>query len=441
MPSFTQLILSLIIGVLVIIILTAKFKVHAFFALMIACFITGIGVQMPVADIVNATKDGFGNIMRSLAFIIVLGTTLGVLLEHSGSTKVMAAFILKLTGEHKAALAMSITGFIVGLPIFCDSGFIVLSGLNKSLAKRTGIPIAITGISLGTGLLAVHCLIPPHPGAAAAAGVVGVDVGKLMLAGIAIGVVPMLVAHWWSKYAGKKTMTQIDDDELLPGTQQHLPSTLQAFMPVVIPVILIAVKSLLAIENNRGIAVNIFSVLGDPVIALSVGVLLVLINNKHWNKNIISKLLTEAVEKSGSILVIIGAGGAFGAVLTATKLGSHLSDSASLSSMGILVPFIITCILKTAQGSSTVAIITAAPIVAPLLASLHLNNDNGRLLCVLAMGAGSMMISHVNDAYFWVIAKFTGIDMRTMLKVYSTATVLMGLVTMLIIYILSLIIL
>ncbi len=438
MPSFTQSILFLLVSILAIILLNAKFKVHAFFALMIACFITGIGVQMPVVDIISAMKDGFGNIMRSLAFIIVLGTTLGVMLEHTGSTKVMAAFILKITGERNAALAMSITGFIVGLPVFCDSGFVVLSGLNKSLAKRTGVPIAVTGISLGTGLLAIHCLIPPHPGAAAAAGIVNVDVGKLMLAGIAIGIVPMLTAHWWAKYAGKNTVTVIEE-ESLPASETYLPSTLQSFMPIVVPVVLIAVKSLLIVENITSMTANIFNVMGDPVIALSIGVLLAFVSGRHWNKNIISKLLSEGVEKSGSILVIIGAGGAFGAVLIATKLGDHLSDSTSLSSLGILLPFLITCILKTAQGSSTVAIITAAPIVAPLLQSMHLNSDNGRLLCVLSMGAGSMMVSHVNDAYFWVIAKFTGIEMRVMLKVYTVASILMGIVTMLIVYLLSLI--
>ena len=438
MPSFTQSILFLLVSILAIILLNAKFKVHAFFALMIACFITGIGVQMPVVDIISAMKDGFGNIMRSLAFIIVLGTTLGVMLEHTGSTKVMAAFILKITGERNAALAMSITGFIVGLPVFCDSGFVVLSGLNKSLAKRTGVPIAVTGISLGTGLLAIHCLIPPHPGAAAAAGIVNVDVGKLMLAGIAIGIVPMLTAHWWAKYAGKNTFTVVEE-ESLPASETYLPSTLQSFMPIVVPVVLIAVKSLLIVENITSMTANIFNVMGDPVIALSIGVLLAFVSGRHWNKNIISKLLSEGVEKSGSILVIIGAGGAFGAVLIATKLGDHLSDSTSLSSLGILLPFLITCILKTAQGSSTVAIITAAPIVAPLLQSMHLNSDNGRLLCVLSMGAGSMMVSHVNDAYFWVIAKFTGIEMRVMLKVYTVASILMGIVTMLIVYLLSLI--
>jgi GntP family gluconate:H+ symporter len=440
MPSFSQSIIFLCVGIAVIILLTAKFRVHAFFALMIACFVTGFGLQMHAADILNAMKDGFGNIMRSLAFIIVLGTTLGVLLEHTGSTKVMAAFILKKTGERNAALAMSITGFIVGLPIFCDSGFIVLSGLNKSLAKRTGIPLAVTSASLATGLLAVHCLIPPHPGVAAAAGVINADVGKLMLTGIAVALPAMLVGFWWAKFAGKNIKTDIEEERLSEAAA-HLPSTLKAFLPVIVPVVLIAIKSFFSVENISNGLMNIASVLGDPVIALSIGVVLAFINIKHFKKDIIGKLLTESVEKAGSILVIIGAGGAFGAVLAATKLSDHFTHATSLGSIGIFFPFLVTFILKTAQGSSTVAIITAASIIQPLLTVLHLESDWGKLLCVLSMGAGSMMISHVNDAYFWVITKFSGLDMRTVLKVYSVATLFMGLISITIIYFLSLLLL
>lgn len=440
MPSFIQSILFLIIGIAVIILLTAKYHVHAFFALMIACFVTGLGVQMHVADILNAMKDGFGSIMRSLGFIIVLGTTLGVLLEHTGSTRVMASYILKKTGEHNTALALSITGFIIGLPVFCDSGFIVLSGLNKSIAKKTGVSIATTTASLATGLLSVHCLIPPHPGASAAASVINVDIGKLMLAGIIVALPAMFIANWWARYAGKNIQVAIEEDSL-PDLSNQLPSTLRSFLPVIIPVLLIAIKSFLIVENNNGTIGNIFFVLGYPEIALTIGVLLVCINIRGWHKNIMSKLFSESVEKAGSILVIIGAGGAFGAVLTATKIGDHFSQFTSLGSVGILFPFLVTFVLKTAQGSSTVAIITAASIIQPLLPALHLQTDTGRLLCVLSMGAGSMMISHVNDAYFWVITKFAGLNMRTVLKVYSVATLFMGLITLITVYLLSLIIL
>lgn len=438
--GFTQLIICLIAGIAVIVLLTAKYHIHAFFALLIACFVVGLGVQMPFEDIMNAVKDGFGNIMRSLGLIIVLGTTLGVLLEHTGSTRVMANFILKIVGEKNASLALSLTGFIVGMPIFCDSGFIVLSGINKSVARRAGISVVITSVALSTGLYAVHCLIPPHPGAASAAGIINVDFGRLILTGIIAALPAMVVGNIWARFAGKKTNFIEAEEEIVTTATAKLPSVMQAFLPVIIPIILIALKSFFALEKNEANIAQIFSILGEPVIALATGVLLAFNCNRAWTKAIISKQLQEAAEKAGGILVIIGAGGAFGAVLAATKIGEHFSNVLPLGSLGILFPFLITFILKTAQGSSTVAIITAASIVQPLLPALGLQSDTGRLLCVLSMGAGSMMISHANDAYFWVIAKFSGIDMKSMLKVYSTATAFMGLITLLTIYVLSFII-
>lgn len=398
-------------------------------------------MQMPVADILATIKNGFGHIMQSLGLIIVLGTTLGVLLEHSGCTRVMAGFILKKTGEKKAPLAISITGFIVGLPVFCDSGYIVLSGLNQSLAKRTGISVAIMAVSLATGLYAVHCLLPPHPGAAAAAVTVGVDFGKLIAIGIAVAIPGMMAGYLWARYAGKKIAhVAAEKEHVIDHTAA--PPVFMSFLPVMVPVLLIAVNSFFALEKNGGNAAHkIFAVLGEPAIALAVGVLLVFTSVRSWTIQTISRQLQEGAEKAGGILVIIGAGGAFGAVLAATKIGEHFGQSLNLGSMGIFFPFLLAFILKTAQGSSTVAIITAASIIQPLLPALGLNSDNGRLLAVLSMGAGSMMISHANDAYFWVISKFSALEMRPMLKVYSIATLWMGLVTLLVVYILSLLLL
>ena len=440
-PSFLQSSFFLFLGIAVIVLLTAKFRVHAFFALLLASFITGLGVQMPAAEIITTIEDGFGRIMRSLALIILLGTTLGVLLEHTGSTRVMASAILKRTGQRNAALAMSLTGFIVGMPIFCDSGYIVLNGLNKSLAKRTGISIAVMSVSLATGLLSVHCLIPPHPGATAAAGVIGVDIGQLIMYGILAAIPAMLIGFWWATHAGKTTPPITIDEEIFPAAQGHPPSTIKAFLPVIVPIMLIAVRSFLVIGSQDSGWLKIFSLAGDPVIALSIGILLAFASIPNWKKNTVSKLLSEGAEKAGGILIIIGAGGAFGAVLAATKIGDHFSQAVSLGSLGLLFPFLLTSVLKTAQGSSTVAIITAASIIQPLLHPLGLDSEHGKLICVLSMGAGSMMISHSNDAYFWVISKFSGLDIRTMLKVYSIATLLMGLTTLLMVYILSLLLL
>jgi GntP family gluconate:H+ symporter len=440
--SFAQVMIFLVMGIGIIILLTAVFRIHAFFALLIACFVVGLGVQMPVANIITVTKQGFGNIMNSLGFIIVLGTTLGVVLEHTGSTKVMATYILKRIGEKQAPLAMSITGFIVGLPIFCDSGYIVLSGLNKSLCRRTGISVIIMSVSLATGLYSVHCLIPPHPGAAAAASTIGVDYGKLILIGISVAIPAMLVGYIWARYAGRKIKNEAPADVPVTNLTTNAPSVLLSFLPVLIPIVLIGIKSFLAIETGKTIPawLQVFMVAGDPVIALAIGIILAFCAVRTWNKTVVGKLLQEAAEKAGGILVIIGAGGAFGAILAATQVGQHVSNAVNLQALGILFPFLLTAILKTAQGSSTVAIITASSIIQPLLPALGLHSEMGRLLAVLSMGAGSMTLSHANDAYFWVIAKFSGLDMRSMLQVYTMATLLMGLTTLGVVYILSLVI-
>jgi GntP family gluconate:H+ symporter len=442
--SFGYILVCLLTGIAVIVLLTAKYKVHPFFALVISGLMVGLGVGLTLEQVITFMKDGFGKILSSLGLIIVLGTTLGILLEHTGSTKVMASFILKKVGDRFASLAMSITGFIVGLPIFCDSGFIVLSGFNKSVAKQTGISMIIMSVCLATGLYSVHCLIPPHPGAAAAAGIIGVDFGQLILTGIIVAI-PALTAGWiWANFAGKKLTHSSNKEENLVAAEENerLPSEFKAFLPVIVPIILIAIKSFITTDQalDEGFF-TVFVSLGDPVIALSIGVLLAFNCKRGWTKNMVSALLQDGAEKAGSILVIIGAGGAFGAILAATRIGEHFSKSPSLASLGILFPFLLTFILKTAQGSSTVAIVTAASIVHPLLSALGLTTEPGRLLCVLSMGAGSMMISHANDAYFWVIARFSGLEMAAMLKVYSVATVIMGLVSFISVYLLSLLLL
>ena len=435
--SLPYVLTLLVAGITLIVILSTKYKVPAFFSLFLACLLVGLGIKMPLSDLITAVKDGFGNILKNLGLIIVLGTALGLLLEYTGSTTVMANFLLKKLGNRFAPLAMSITGFIVGLPIFCDSGYIVLSGLNRSMAKRTGISIATMSVSLATGLLSVHCLVPPHPGASAAAATIGVDFGKLILIGSIAAIPAMIVGNLWANYAGRNAPDRIIDD-IIEIEASEGPSLTKACLPVFVPIILIAIRSFL----TKGIGgypgwVSILFSLGDPVIALSIGVLLAFNCKRGWHKNELSKILQESIEKAGGILVVIGMGGAFGAILMATKLGEHLSQSMALGSMGIFFPFLLTSVLKTAQGSSTVAIITASSLVLPLLPALGLDTETGKLLCVLSMGAGSMMISHANDAYFWVISKFSGLEMKTMLKVYSVSTIFMGLTTLAMIYVLS----
>lgn len=439
--SFSQVIISLLAGIVVIILLTVRFRLHPFFALLLACFVTGLIIGLPVMEIVELIKKGFGDILSKLTLIIVLGTSIGVLLEKNGSTQVMANAILKLVGIKRSSLALSVTGFIVGLPIFCDSGYIVLNGINQSLTARTRFTVAQMSISLAAGLYAVHCLIPPHPGASAAAGTLAVDFGKLILWGIAVAVPVMLVGHWWALYAGKDKQQSVDSKTELPAPLQQAPSALAAFLPVIVPILLMTIKSIVSLEKGSdSLLGKIISVWGDPIFALATGVVLAILITKTNKKEIISQL-GASVEKAAAILIIIAAGAAFGAVLSATQIGEHFSKAIDLKAVGIWFPFLLTAIIKTAQGSSTVAIVTASSIVLPLLNSLGLESDNAQLLAVLSMGAGSMMISHTNDAYFWVISKFSGIDIKTMLRVHSLASLWMGLTAMLVVYIISLIIL
>jgi len=309
--------------------------------------------------------------------------------------------------------------------------------LNRSMAKRTGISIATMSVSLATGLVSVHCMVPPHPGASAAAATIGVDFGKLILIGALASIPAMLIGNWWANYAGRNAPDKIAEDVTDDGPG-HGPTLLKACLPVFVPIILIAIRSFLTkgIAGDPGWIKGVFA-FGDPVVALLIGVLLAFNCKRGWHKNELSKILQDSVEKAGGVLVVIGMGGAFGAILTATKLGDHLSQSMALGTMGLFFPFLLTAVLKTAQGSSTVAIITASSLVLPLLHALGLDTENGKLFCVLSMGAGSMTVSHTNDAYFWVISRFSGISMKTMLKVYTVSTLFMGIITLVTVYILS----
>jgi GntP family gluconate:H+ symporter len=434
MASLWQILISLVLAIVLISVLTARFRLHPFFVLLLAAFLVGIGVQMPPLQILSVLKDGFGSIMKSLGFIIVLGTTLGLILEKTGSTTTMAHFILRRTGEKKAPLAMMLSGFVVGLPVFCDSGFIVLSGLNQSLSRRARVPLAVMSVSLASGLYSVHCLIPPHPGATAAAVTMGAELGKLIGYGLVIALPTAAVGYWWAKWSGRNELSPVMAEEQVPNEKR--PSVPMAFLPVVVPVFLIALRSFLSLEEAVLGWQTALSFLGEPVIALTIGILLAALPLFSQKDRSIAPFLREAVEKAGSILVIIGAGGAFGAVLAATNLGTHFVHL-PLANLGLMFPFLLTVVLKTAQGSSTVAIITAASIVKPLLPALGLLGPDGALLSVLSMGAGSMMISHSNDAYFWVISQFSGLDIRTMLRCYTVASMLMGVTAFLLVCLLS----
>ncbi len=437
------LILILLLSIVFIIFMTGKMKMHAFFVLILAALGVGISAGLEPALIISSLKQGFGDTLGSIGIVIVVGTSLGVVLEKTGAALSMADFILKRVGEKNSSLAMSITGLIFGIPIFCDSGFVVLSPLNRSLALRSRTSITIMAVSLASSLFTIHCLIPPHPGATAAAGILGVDLGKLMLAGILISIPTAVIGYLWANTIGRK-FNDNGSDLNYPNedytVNNNLPNPYLSFVPIIFPIILIALKSilLLFVDGSDGeFLFNTIIFLGDPSIALMVGLAISLSLISSWDKNLLEDWLDMGVKNAGSILAITAAGGAFGSILKATGIGVSIGNILAPLNLGILLPFLIAAGLKTAQGSSTVAIITTSSLIVPLLPELNLNLDWGPVLTVLSMGAGSMVVSHTNDSYFWVVTKFSDIKMQTSLKVFTTATLLMGLGAEIIIFGLS----
>jgi gluconate:H+ symporter, GntP family len=421
-------------AIIAIILLSAKYKYNTFFVLLVVAITVGFAAGFDGEKVISLMKKGFGATLEKIGLLIILGTTLGTLLNKSNATLSLANFILKKTGEKNTPLAVTLIGFLIGLPIFCDSGFIVLIGLVLSLTQRTKGMHVLLVVCLATSLYAVHCLVPPHPGISAAAGTLKVDLGKAMLLGSILSIPPAIAAFFWAKFIGKKYInfnTQLID--IQPITTENLPSPLLSILPIIVPIFLIAVKSLVLLnpEIFNPSVLSIIKFLGEPVAALCVGIVLSFFCFKKINKADMNTMLEQSIEKSGHILAIIAIGGAFGEIIKGMDLGKVFGESLSGSGLGLLIPFALAVIFKTAQGSSTVAIISTASIIEPLLPALGFNTEGGRLLALMSMGAGSMSISHANDAYFWVISKFGEMDTRTTLRAYSSASFLMGVVAFL----------
>ena len=433
------LIFLLVASISFIVWATAYMKLNAFFALALAALLVGVLSGLPLPSIVSTLKVGFGHTMEKIGLLIILGTTLGLILEKTGATTSMANAILKLVNENNAPAAIALTGFVIGFPIFCDSGFIILSGLNHSLVKKTKHSMPVMAAALATSLYAVHCLVPPHPGITAAVGTVGGDLGMVMLWGIILAAPVALIGYFWSIWQGKGISHAYIEQEEVQIAVDTLPSATLSFLPVFLPIALIAFKSIVFLFVSKALAEQSFSLqfiafIGEPVMALAIGIVFsLLLIQKKYRKDL-SHWLTDGVEKAGMILAIIAAGGMFGEMLQATGIGKNLGELLSGYALGIFFPFVITAILKTAQGSSTVAIITASSLITPMLVNLGLTTPMDITLTILSMGAGSMMISHANDAYFWVISRFSNLETSATLKVYSTATLAMAFTAQIIIW-------
>jgi GntP family gluconate:H+ symporter len=433
-----------VISIVLIIILTTKLKLHAFIALFIVSLLLAFAA-LPAGTIIKTIKDGFGSTMGSIGFLIILGAIIGIILDRTGGTLSIAGYILSKTGEKKSAVALAITGFMTGLPIFCDSGFIILSGLAKSFSRKSAVAMPFMATVLACSLYSVHCLIPPHPGALAAAGMINVNIGYLIMIGILFAVPGALAAYFWSRWMTRKEDVRqlVENESAVSLFAEELPPVFLSFLPIIVPLLLITIKSLAGLvdKTGEGLVSKIFYFPGEPVIALFIGVIFALFLLKKKTISEMNSLFSDAILKAGPILIITAAGGMFGMVIKSTGVGETLGKLLTGTSIGLLVPFLIAVVMKTAQGSSTVAIITTASFITPMLPMLGLDTEWGKLLTMLAMGSGSMIASHANDSYFWVVINFGEIKVDDALKVYTSSTIIMGVVVFACIWVFSLFVL
>ena len=437
----------LLITIILIAVSISRWKLHPFLVLLLACLLIGYSSGMKSDDIINKITSGFGGTLASIGIVIALGTIIGTYLEKSGGAQALASFILKKVGDSRSTLAMSITGFIVSIPVFCDSGFVILSPLNKALSSKTGIQLVVLAIALATGLYATHVFVPPTPGPLAAAAALHADVGLIILYGIVVAIPVTFAGYLWANYYCNKY--QVEFEKLPEKPVEKIPAAHYAFTPLLVPIILISLKSISdypAHPFGNGLVYNIFTFIGHPVIALLIGVFLSFQLHSQYKKTSVEKegntkfnWIASSLKEAGTIILITGAGGSFGSILRSTNIAETISGFSNLWHIGIFLPFIIAAILKTAQGSSTVSIITTAAIMSPLLIPLGLNSQIAKVLVVLSIGAGAMTVSHLNDSYFWVVSQFSEMDASLSLKTLTSATLVQGLTGIGVIFILKII--
>jgi len=445
------LLILLLLAIVFIIIATTRLNLHPFLALLISAF--GYGIlcgRLSLEEVVQSVNAGFGGTIGYIGIVILAGAVIGTFLEKSGGAYKLAESTLKLVGEKHVPLAMGIIGYIVSIPVFCDSAFVILAPLSRALSRKARTSLATSAVALSLGLYATHTMVPPTPGPVAAAGLISADLGLVILWGALVSIIALVAGWLFSvKYAAKvyiepeKNQQELEVEKI----SAEAPSALKSVIPILLPIILIVLKSvgdLNAQPFGDGNIADIIDFIGQPVVALLIGVFFAFLLPKKLTTDMLSASgwVGQAVIAAATIIIITGCGGAFGKVLQNSGISDvvkgYLGQSAGLS---IWLPFILAAALKTAQGSSTVAIITTAGIIAPLLGTLGLETPTAKALVVVAIGAGSMVVSHANDSYFWVVTGLSGMTVKQGYKLQTLGTLVEGVAAAIALWIISLIVL
>ena len=463
--SGIALIVCFVIAIILMIVMISKFKVHPFLALMSISLVLAIVAGIDLSKIPAMIGVGFSGTFKSIGIVIIFGTIIGTVLEKTGAALKLADMVVKLVGQRRPELAMLIMGWVVGIPVFCDSGFVVLNSIREALYKKISASPVAMSVALSGGLYASHVFIPPTPGPIAAAGTLGLG-GNLLLV-IIMGTVvsvPVLVAvYFFSKSIAKSvTISDKEADATITASYEELlkkfgtlPSGFLSLAPIIMPIIFMAVGSVIDVLAKQGmldkaaLLPKILLFLGNPIIALAIGVIFcvfLLAETKKMRE--FDHITNESLKIAGPILFITAAGGVLGNVITEAGFVNFIKENAStIKAIGIFFPFIISAVLKTAQGSSTVAIITTASIMGAfsdgnsLMYILGFTSEISAALCVMAIASGAMCVSHANDSYFWVVTNFSKMTADQGYRTQTAMTFIMGVVGMISVYILSLVLL
>ncbi len=447
MVSGPWLLLIIAVAIVFIVIASSRYKIHPFIVLLLATLFTGLTVRIPINEIAATANDGFGQMMKHIGLVVILGTLIGTVLEKSGATLTIANAIIELFGAGRPIAAITIIGTVIGIPIFCDSGFVILSSLTKPLAQKTKKSYAAITCGLASGLYITHTLLPPHPGSIAGAANLGLgqSLGNVIMIGFIISVPVTFVAWWYSSRRASKIPYEMEEREIDTSTQMQLPELYKSLLPVVVPIILIAVGSMALLLPMPPYSKSLIEFFGSPLLALSIGLALCLLLIKKQQLKQFQQWIKEGVMHAGSILILVGAGGMFGAILKKTPLADVVKNIAAQSEgsmlLFLLIAWLMGVLLKTAQGSTTSAIIIVTSIMSPLAASAGFDTSWELSLLLAAIAGGAMVVSHANDAYFWVISQFSGLSMQQTYKTFSLATVFMGISVLIMVLLLALVIL
>ncbi len=431
MVTGLPLLLIIAAAILFIVIVCSRFKWHPFLALLVAALFTGLSVGLPLKDIALTANEGFGNIMTHIGLVVVLGTLIGTVLEKSGATLCIADAIIRFFGKDKPILAITVIGTVVGIPIFCDSGFVILNGLTKPLSRESKKSYTAIVNGLAGGLYITHTLLPPHPGSLAGAANLGLGqhLGAVILTGLLISI-PTTIMCWLFASRFLNKINQYQADDMPEEALKQLPVFWKSILPVIIPVLLIAAGSAAELLPMPAMLKSILLFFGSPVIALLTGLLFSLLLVKAKGTKLFNQWMVEAISHAGPILILVGAGGVFGNVLKKTPLADivhHWVNSGSFSPIAfLLIAYAIGCLLKTAQGSTTSAIIVATSILSPIAFIAGFKEPLQLSLLLSSTAAGSMMVSHANDAYFWVIAQFSGLSMQETYRSFSLMSIVLS---------------